>query len=121
MTHKTPLQDIDDQVISNLVRSVRHTIPDTVEEEITMTILNTREKESRFSQRFALWFRMSLTAAVVMTIIAAMYLIQPFSSPRTEPTSPISEIKTEFVLTDKNIKILWVQKKDFQLIRRQEQ
>jgi hypothetical protein len=29
--------------------------------------------------------------------------------------SPIAEIKTEYELTDANIKIIWVQKKDFKL------
>jgi hypothetical protein len=51
-----------------------------------------------------------------MVIIAALVIFQPFFNKKSiEPGTPITEIKSEFELRDKNIKILWVQKKDFKL------
>jgi negative regulator of sigma E activity len=99
-----------DAVISTHVRSVQYKIPDSVEERVNAAIL--KEKKP------LMWFRVSVSAAAAaLVLLAVVFIFQPFLSNTNtgEPVSAIMEIKTEFELTDKNIKILWVQKKDFEL------
>jgi hypothetical protein len=106
----------DDDTISRLVRGARFSIPAELDDKVTGTILQAGKKEPKF------WFRLSLSAAVVAAIAAAFFILQPYlhQNKTPEPAMQISEIKTQFELNDKNIKILWVQKRDFNLSRRQE-
>jgi hypothetical protein len=107
---------LDDEMISALVRSVKYKIPDTVEESIDEAIDQAAAKKKRARQfkRPLLWYPVSVAAA--LAIIAVLLVFQSFVDKKPiEPADLISEIKTEFELKDKNIKILWVQKKDFNL------
>jgi hypothetical protein len=105
---------IDDEMISTLVRSVQYKIPDSVEEQVNASMVETKTGKPRLFKRPLLWYPVSAAAALV--IIAALVIFQPFVNKETiDPGAPITEIKTEFELRDKNIKILWVQKKDFKL------
>ena len=105
---------IDDEMISTLVRSVRYKIPDSVEEQVNAAMAKTKTGKARLFKRPLLWYPVSAAAAIV--IIAALAIFQPFvNKTAIDPGTPITEIKTEFELRDKNIKILWVQKKDFKL------
>ncbi len=105
---------IDDEMISTLVRSVQYKIPDSVEEQVNASMAKTKTGLPRLFKRPLSWYPVSAVAALV--IIAALAIFQPFVNKETiAPGAPITEIKTEFELRDKNIKILWVQKKDFKL------
>jgi anti-sigma-K factor RskA len=105
---------IDDEMISTLVRSVQYKVPDSVEEQVNASIAKTKARKTWLFKRPLFWYPVS--AAAVMVIIAALVIFQPFVNKRTiDPGASITEIKTEFELKDKNIKILWVQKKDFKL------
>jgi hypothetical protein len=105
--NKNKIDELD-TLISTHVRSVQYKIPDSVEGKVNAAIL--KEKKP------LLWFRVSLSAAAAaLVLIAVVFIFQPFLRDPGEQVSPITEIKTEFELTDKNIKILWVQKKDFEL------
>lgn len=108
------IDQLDDQMISSLVRSVRYNIPEAVEAQVK-TALNKEKTGGPIKSRH--WRPLSVSAAAAAFIIAAIFIFQPFfkSSGQRERTAPITEIRTEFELTDKNIKILWVQKKDFNL------
>jgi hypothetical protein len=104
---------IDDEMISTLVRSVQYKIPDSVEEQVNASMAKTKTGKSWLFKRPLLWYPVS---AAAMVIIAALVIFQPFVNKETiDPGTPIMEIKTQFELRDKNIKILWVQKKDFKL------
>jgi len=63
-----------------------------------------------------LWLPVTAMAAALV-ILAALFVFQPFtgSGSLDNITPPISEIKTEIQIKDKNIKILWLQKRDFKL------
>ena len=105
---------IDDEMISTLVRSVHYKIPDRVEEQVNASMAKTKTGKTRLFNRPLLWYPVS--AAAAMVIIAALVIFQPFDNKKTiDPGTSITEIKTQFELRDKNIKILWVQKKDFKL------
>ena len=105
---------IDDEMISTLVRSVQYKVPDSVEEQINASIAETKTGKPRLFKRPLFWYPVSAVAAMV--IIAVLVIFQPFVNKESIDTgTPITEIKTEFELRDKNIKILWVQKKDFKL------
>ncbi|MCP5102982.1 MAG: hypothetical protein GY950_06375 [bacterium] len=107
----TEKNKIDDQLISDLVRSVTYRIPETVEAKVTAAMYK-KKKAIRFPRTFV-WYPASVVLA--MLIIAAVFVFQPFST--DTPAAPITEIKTELELPGKNIKILWVQKNDFKLRR----
>ena len=106
--------EIDDEIISSLVQSVQYRVPAHVEEEVNAAMMKTREEKSRWARRPLMWYPVSMAAATAL--ILALLIFQPFMEKKAaEPVKPISEIKTVFELKDKNIKILWVQKKDFSL------
>lgn len=105
---------IDDEMISTLVRSVQYKVPDSVEEQINASIAKTKARKTWLFKRPLLWYPVS--AASVLVIIAALVIFQPFvNKTGIDHGTPITEIKTQFEIRDKNIKILWVQKKDFKL------
>jgi len=106
----------DDQLISQLVRGVKYSIPAELDNQISEIILQNRKKKPM------LWLRLSLSAVAIAIITAVFVMLIPYFHviKPSEPEMQISEIKTQFELSDKNIKILWVQKKDFNLLRRQE-
>jgi anti-sigma-K factor RskA len=106
--------ELDDQLVSSLVQSVKYRIPAQVEEQANTAIKRAGEKKSRWLQRPLLWLPVSVTVAAV--IILTLFTFHPFMKKKaTEPVNQISEITTIFELKEKNIKILWVQKKDFSL------
>jgi hypothetical protein len=105
---------INDEMISTLVRSVQYNVPESVEEQVNAFMDKTKTRKARLFKRPLLWYPVSAAAAIV--IIAALAIFQPFVNKKPiDLGTPITEIKTEFELRDKNIKILWVQKKDFKL------
>jgi hypothetical protein len=60
-------------------------------------------------KRIAFWA--SLSAATLLLAVASLPLLFP---PRI-PEKKISQIRTEFSIPEKNIKIIWVQRDDFHL------
>ncbi|MCP4147532.1 MAG: hypothetical protein GY757_07260 [bacterium] len=132
MTDNSKLK-IDDTLISSVVGSVRYNLPEALDQKVTAAM---NEEESADMvvmggflkskwKKVSQWFDwnnhtrfsrvyVSAAAAAVLVIISLLIFL-PKSS--TQPVIPIEEIKTEFELKDKNIRILWVQKKDFQFRR----
>lgn len=111
----------EDRNISRSVQAVRYHVPEELDNRVTQAIINTSVSSSPSSYTPIFWFKFSISTAVVMALIAIFIFIVPgieTTVPQTS-TNQITEIKTEFELSDKNIKILWVQKKDF-TIRRQD-
>jgi len=108
---------IDDEMIAFLVGAVKHKIPSQVEKSLdeAITHASTQEQRRRIRKRNILWYPVSAAAAALL-IISALVLFQHFPFKNSErQVAPISEIKTHLEIKDKNIKILWVQKKDFKL------
>ena len=110
---------ITDETISRLLQTVRYDIPPALEDRLDFTIVGWEKREQKkiTRRRFFVWY----PAAAVLTasvLIAALFIFKPFAGDSSAPAA-LSEIRTEFELKDKNIKIIWFQKKDFELRRQQ--
>ncbi|MCX6559042.1 MAG: hypothetical protein NTZ26_00880 [Candidatus Aminicenantes bacterium] len=98
-----------DESIAKLVRSVQRDVPPTLDRRI-------REASDRFtsraerSDRRRPWL-LALIPGAAAALLAAFLL---FPRPATAP-NPISEIRTEFEIAGKNIKVVFFQKPDFHL------
>jgi hypothetical protein len=108
---------IDDEDISRLVQAVQYEIPPIVEDKLNRDLENWGKSKTGPRRWFLSWYPAAAVLAATV-IIAALFTFQPFKKNTIEPV-PISEIRTEFELKDKNIKIIWFQKKDFKLRRKQ--
>lgn len=114
---------IDDRMISDLVRSVRYRVPETVEAKVAAALHKKKHKKKKAARaprtgRPFLWYPVS--AALAMLIIVSVFIFRPFMKNGIDSPAapaPITEIKTELELADKNIKIIWVQKENFKLRR----
>lgn len=110
----------DDRLIAGLVQSVRINLPPELDEKVTAALQeeNRETKGFTFKPFFKRITWLPVTAmATALILLAALFIFQPFtdSSRQQLMDKPISEIKTEIYIQDKNIKILWVQKQDFKL------
>ena len=101
-----------DKKIAELVRSVETDIPAAVEERLKMAEGAGRPRSIILRKRTVFYLGILSSAAAVLLLF--VFLVPLF---RGVPESPISEIRTEFELKDKNIKIIFIQKKDFDLFK----
>lgn len=106
---------IDDEKISRLVQAVQYEVPPVVEDRLNRSLVNWGKSKTVPRSRFLSWRPAAVVLAATI-LIAALFTFQPFKKNTAEP-DPISEIRTEFELKGKNIKIIWFQKKDFKLRR----
>ena len=112
-------QKIDDTTISRLVQAVRYEIPPLVEDKLNRHLENWgKSKTKRRSRRWSLSWYPAAAALAAVIIIAVLFTFHPFKKHTAAPGA-IAEIRTEFEIKDKNIKIIWFQKKDFKLRRKQ--
>ncbi len=104
---------IDDDLIFDLVSSVKHKIPGYVKAKLEQEIKK-REIKERKKKRYLLWYPVS---AFALALIITLSILFPFRKKGVE-ISPFTEIRTELELKDQNIKIIWFQKRNFKLNRR---
>ena len=104
-----------DEKISKLVQSVEAPIPTEIENELRMITERRKPKHRIMSKRFAL--PLGVVTSAAMIIMIALFLFSPIQ--KTLDTQ-ISEIYTEFEIKDKNIKIIFVQRPDFDLFMEEE-
>jgi hypothetical protein len=97
-----------DQEIARLVRRVETNVPPALDGRIRAVAAHHVSGRS-WTRRF--WY-LALIPSAAAAILAAV-LIRPALYPTADP--PLSEIRTEFELVDKNIKIVFIQKPDFHL------
>jgi hypothetical protein len=111
MSQKISNERVDDRSIESAVRSVNVSLPETLDQKVTAA-LRAKDKKPR------LWYPLATAAALLLAAVM-VFIFQPFSGTtvETDTPAPITEIKTELTLSHANIKILWVQKKDFKLRR----
>jgi hypothetical protein len=104
-------QDPFDKELRELVRSVEYGIPRSVEEKLRTAAATPQPRlRKRMVQRpLVLVF---LSGAAIFFV--AFLLI--FPSLRRRDAPQVAEIRTEFELADKNIKIIFVQKPDFPVL-----
>jgi hypothetical protein len=109
MTERNPI----DERISGLVRSVRAEVPEALEARIRAEARDETRKAAE-RRRFLRWALVP-TAATALVLAAA--LVSPvFLEIKPAPTT-IGEIRTEFEIPGKNIKIVFFQKPDFKLFQ----
>ena len=104
-----------DDRIKELVRSLDRNIPRELERRIqerTAPLEASREARAGRSGSGLLWLTVSVCAAA---LFIAILLLSPVF--RDHPVPMITEIRTEFEIPDKNIKIIFIQKSDFPLIK----
>jgi anti-sigma-K factor RskA len=98
-----------DESISKLVRSVEREVPPALDRRIREAADGLASRTQR-SEKWRSWM-LALAPGVVVALLAAFLLL-----PRPTPApNPISEIRTEFEIADKNIKVIFFQKPDFHL------
>jgi hypothetical protein len=103
---------IDDEIAS-LVQAASAPIPEAIERRIAeRSVLQAAGPRRRFRR---ILFRSDLWALVACgaALVAACLLLIP--ALRRPPSSYFSEIRTEFEIPDKNIKIIFLQRPDFKL------
>jgi hypothetical protein len=110
-----------DEKISGLVRSVDRGLPPLLEERIRAAATAGRARPGVFgwrparlapSARRRTWM-LALVPGAAAAVILAVFLLIPALS---KPAAPrVSEIRTEFEIADKNIKIVFFQRPDFKL------
>jgi hypothetical protein len=110
-----------DEKISGLVRSVEIEVPPAVEARIREAAEKIRPRPRFFGWRPArvYWRRQArllvlVPCAAAIIILAALLLVPALRKP---PAPKISEIRTEFEIADKNIKIIFIQRPDFKLFQ----
>jgi hypothetical protein len=104
-------QNIDER-IAELVRCVEKDIPDVIEEKLQSAEETLKLRHKILRKRPIFYLGILSSAAVVLLLF--VFLFPLF---REVPESPISEIRTEFELRDKNIKIIFIQREDFSLFK----
>ena len=102
--------NINDEIISSVVRSVENKIPGSVEKRLIYDMGKVNQKKRFFWKKYLFWY----PASAIATIILGIILLRPFQTDQSIIQSPVTEIRTEFEIKDKNIKIIWFQKKDFE-------
>lgn len=99
-----------DQFISSSLEKNELEIPPEVQESLQrrMAALTDRPRPAAWKQ-FALWAPLLAAALLVVVVSISMLFL-----PRPE-IKKISQIRIEFTIPEKNIKIIWVQRDDFHL------
>lgn len=100
-----------DEQIAGIVRSVGFEVPAEVEAKIREAAANLKPAPRLFKIRRPFWLALIPSAAAVLLAVIAL-----LPTPK-RPPSPIAEIRTEFEIADKNIKIIFIQKPDFNLFK----
>jgi hypothetical protein len=106
-------RQLDDR-ISDLVRRVALDVPDGLEEKALEAGRTPVMRADTHTQRRANRIWPALIPAAVLAGAAALLVLPALRRP---PAAPITEIRTEFELADKNIKVIFFQKPDFNLFK----
>lgn len=104
---------INNEEISRWVRSVEHQVPEKVEKNLRSRIQESIYLKKQKMKKRILWYPVSAFSLVLI----ALALVIPSFQPKNKNGLLITEIRTDLEIQNKNIKIIWIQKKDFNLRR----
>ena len=102
---------IDDKFITDLVQNREIDLNANLDQKINAVIKSSSVKQKRSIKRFSLYL-----SPLVLGLIVLFLIVPVFNS--NQAGDVINEIKTEFYIKDKNIKIIWIQKKNFKIRRK---
>jgi len=100
-----------DEEMTRLVRSVERGVPAAVENKLKAAAVTLRPRRRNPSIR-----RPLLLVALPGAVVVVLAFLFVFSPVRDLKAPQITEIRTEFEIADKNIKIIFVQKPDFPVL-----
>jgi hypothetical protein len=106
---------INDQMIADLVGSVERPVPNHTDARLKRRLQKERLKAGGKKSRSYLWLPVPAFTALLLLLFFILPLV---NNQEVKEGSDIQEIKTEFFIKDKNIKIMWFSKKDFNLRRK---
>jgi hypothetical protein len=98
-----------DESISKLVRSVQREVPPALDRRVRIAATGLALRTGRRERRRP-WLLALIPGTAVVLLAVLLLLPRPAPAP-----DPIFEIRTEFEIADKNIKIVFFQKPDFHL------
>jgi hypothetical protein len=102
-----------DEEIGRLVRSVRSDVPAGLMEKTRAAAFEAERKRGERRRTF----RWALVPAAAAALIVAALVVPPLARRPSAPPVQLAEIRTEFEIPDKNIKIVFFQKPDFKLFQ----
>lgn len=105
--------DSFDAELKSIVRSVEHEVPPGLVEKVQAAT-----KAQKSPHRFSFSIIRQPVALASLSVAAIIFLAFLFIPPSVHrhAAPQIAEIRTEFELADKNIKIIFVQKPDFPVL-----
>jgi len=103
---------LSDNDIGRLVRSLELDIPPDMDDRIRMAASGLRPRP--VSGRRLFWL-LTLPSAAAALVVAALLFLPSRPNPVTQENPVISEIRTDFEIPDKNIRIIFIQRPDFKL------
>ena len=99
-----------DRFISGILKKNELEIPSELQGKLRGRVSDLAQHGRRSAwDRFEIWVPL-LAAALLLLVVSLPLLVPPQPA-----TKKISQIRTEFSIPDKNIRILWVQREDFHL------
>jgi hypothetical protein len=99
-----------DKFISRSLEKLELEIPPEVQENVRQRVASLTDPPQQSSWKWVKIWAPLLAAAMVVLIVSLPLLFPPMRA-----IKKISQIRTEFSIPEKNIKIIWVQRDDFHL------
>jgi len=99
-----------DEFISRSLDKLELEVPAAVQE-----CLHRRAAALEVTPRAPAWNRIVLWASLSAAALLLAVVLLPLLFPPPAPEKKITQIRTEFSIPEKNIKIVWVQRDDFRL------
>ena len=99
-----------DKTISRIVRSADSDVPPELERKIQTRAKELAAHRGKRPVRWPIWIAATACASAFLLAILLIYPISP------GPAREVAEIRTEFEIPEKNIKIIFVQRADFPLL-----
>lgn len=92
----------DDEWVASLVQKTDRRLPEALDLSIRRSLKRERS-----------WWIYPLAAAASVVLAVGLWRLAPLGESPSRPASPVTEIRTQFEISEQNIKIIWVQKQNF--------
>lgn len=99
-----------DKFISRSLEKLELEIPPEVQENVRQRVVSLADPPRRSA-----WKRVKIWVPLLVASLLIIVVSLPLLFPPKPAIKKISQIRTEFSIPEKNIKIVWVQRDDFHL------